>query len=388
MDPLLEDAPCGFVSFGDDGVITIANRTLQGVLGVDSLVGLHIESLMTLPSRIFFQTHLLPLIKMKGSAEEIYSAFKTSSGEEIPLLLNGRRTERDGKPANDCVVVPMRRRSEYEDEILAAKRAKEEAYEVLAGLKQLLEQKQQELIDRNCELETLRESLEERVEERTAALQAANSELQQLTYTIAHNLRAPMRAIMSTSRHLQEDLPQLEAEQAAMLERQALNAIVLSSLVDDHLAFVRLGQRPMQPVSLDLTELADRTMRDILAQGNPAGVLFQARSGLELVADPSMMRLALEHLLGNAVKFSPGGGTVTLGWSGERDAFFVQDEGIGLEPQFSSKIFLPFERLHLEGEFAGNGIGLSLVQRVVERHRGTVWVESEPGRGTTVYFRM
>ena len=129
MDELLNTAPCGFISFADDGRVLVVNATLLGWLGLveEELVGRHFESMLPPGARIFYQTYLFPLLKMHGRAEEIYVSLRGASGEDVPVLVNAARRERGGSAVNDCVLVPMRQRRRFEDELLAAKREAEEA---------------------------------------------------------------------------------------------------------------------------------------------------------------------------------------------------------------------------------------------------------------------
>ena len=129
MDELLNSAPCGFLAFADDGAILAANTTLLGWLGRtrEELTGRHVETLFPPGGRIFYQTHFFPLLKLHGRAEEIYFSLRGAAGEDVPVLANAARRERDGSHVNDCVLVPMRQRRRFEDEILAAKREAEEA---------------------------------------------------------------------------------------------------------------------------------------------------------------------------------------------------------------------------------------------------------------------
>ncbi|HEX8557465.1 MAG TPA: STAS domain-containing protein [Pyrinomonadaceae bacterium] len=129
MDELLNTAPCGFVAFADDGTILAANETLRGWLGLGAgeLVGRRFETLLPGAGRIFYQTHLFPLLRMHGRVEEVYLSLRSKAGEVLPVLVNAARRERDGSPVNDCVLVPMRQRRRFEDEILAAKQEAEEA---------------------------------------------------------------------------------------------------------------------------------------------------------------------------------------------------------------------------------------------------------------------
>ncbi len=136
MDELLNNAPCGFLAFADDGTIRTANATLLGWLGYaeGGLCGRHFESVLPPGGRIFYQTHFFPLLKLHGKAEEIYLSLRTSGGEDVPVLVNAARRERQGSAVNLCVFVPMRQRRRFEDEILAAKSEAEEANRVKDAL--------------------------------------------------------------------------------------------------------------------------------------------------------------------------------------------------------------------------------------------------------------
>src|SRR4051812_38223358 len=129
MDDLLDKAPCGFLAFADDGTIRLINSTLLELLGNgrDDLIGRRVESILTVGGRIFYQTHFFPLLRLHGKVEEVYLSLKSRSGNELPVLVNAVRRERDGAVFNDCILVPIHQRSQYEDEILQAKRVAEEA---------------------------------------------------------------------------------------------------------------------------------------------------------------------------------------------------------------------------------------------------------------------
>lgn len=130
MDELLNRAPCGFLTFTDDGIIRAVNETLLRLLLMDAgdgLVEKHVDAILPVASRIFYQTHFFPLLKLHGKAEEIYLSLRSKSGEEIPVLVNAVRRERDNEEVTDCIIIPMRLRRRYEDEILEAKREAEEA---------------------------------------------------------------------------------------------------------------------------------------------------------------------------------------------------------------------------------------------------------------------
>jgi signal transduction histidine kinase len=398
MDAILDRMPAGYLAFGDDGVIVATNATLCAILAcpTESLVGKHLENILTVPGRIFYQTHVFPLLKMQGYVNEVYVSARCGAGEEVPLLINAVRRDMGGITLNECVVVAMRRRNEYEDEILKAKRAaetanaeKDRALEALEVAQTELLRKQEELRIRNCQLEEMQETLEQQVKERTARLERQTAELQSFNYSIAHDFRAPLRALVYTSRFLREEgAAQLTEEQAQLLDRQIYNANRLSRLVDDLLQYSRLSLQEVHPVPIDLTAIARAARDKVLADLGRDDVTFHIPAGIAAVGDASLIQVVLENLFDNAAKFSPGGGVV---WFGEQDQggeriYFVRDEGIGLDMSYAHKIFEPFQRLHHDDEYSGTGIGLALVERIVSRHDGRVWVESELGRGSTFFF--
>lgn len=164
MDDLLNTAPCGFLSFRDDGKILMVNATLLNILRYDSegLKGDHIHSILSVASRLLFQTHLFPLLKLHGKMDEIYLSLRSKDGDDVPVLMNAIRNERNKKIFNDCILMPVRRRNEYEDPILRLKKAAEEATSLInkvnASLEETgkaLDEKQTELLEANTRLETL-----------------------------------------------------------------------------------------------------------------------------------------------------------------------------------------------------------------------------------------
>ncbi len=247
---------------------------------------------------------------------------------------------------------------------------------------------------RQLEQEHMRQlamELEGRVAERTAQLVAANEELEAFCYSVSHDLRTPLRAIASTSRILLEDAgTKLEQEEIEYLKRQETAATRLGTLIDDLLQLSRLGRRTLEKRELDFTALAREVFEEILAKDWTVAPTLEIENGLVAKADPGMLRLLLLNLIDNGCKYSPEGAHLCIGWKWHRDhpVYYVKDTGIGFDMNYAHKIFLPFERLHLENEFPGTGIGLASVERIVRRHGGRVWVESEQGKGSTFYFTL
>lgn len=231
------------------------------------------------------------------------------------------------------------------------------------------------------------ELLERRVEERTADLLAAVRELEGFTYSVSHDLRAPLRAIVATSSMLIEDASEhLSESDRSLLERQASNARRLGVLIDDLLQMSRIARSQMRWQEVDLSSLADEVLTELRDRPWPQNVTVEIEPCLSGIGDARLLRFVLQNLLENAYKFSPDGGTIRFGREGQ--AFFVSDEGIGFDMQYASKLFLPFERLVLERDYPGTGIGLANVQRIIQRHHGSVWAQSELGHGATFYFTL
>lgn len=238
----------------------------------------------------------------------------------------------------------------------------------------------------------LNAELEHRVSERTAQLEAANKELESFSYSVSHDLRAPLRAVDGFSRILEEDYGTTLDDAARELIRVVrTNAQKMGQLIDDLLAFSRLGRQALSRVETDMTELARDAYSSL--EATCGGVALDLAPLPTAQCDPALMRQVWINLLSNACKFS-GGRTVprieVTGWKGQGDdcVYCVRDNGVGFDMAYYGRLFGVFQRLHSEEQFPGTGVGLAIVQRVISRHGGRVWAEGKPNEGAAFFFAL
>src|SRR5277367_3918033 len=226
-----------------------------------------------------------------------------------------------------------------------------------------------------------------------AELMIANDELESFSYSVSHDLRAPLRTIDGFSHALLEDCAdRLNDEERSHLNRIRAATQRMGFLIDDLLSLSRISRTAMHSQSLDISALARAIANELQATQPERKIELRIAEGLQVMADRSLVRIALENLLGNAWKFTskrdlahiefgqaPVAGTL---------AFFVRDDGAGFDPAYSDRLFGAFQRLHSMSEFPGTGVGLATVQRIVHRHRGRIWAESAIDRGATFYFTL
>lgn len=243
------------------------------------------------------------------------------------------------------------------------------------------------------DLKHLNAELEERVAERTQQLAAANKELESFSYSVSHDLRAPVRAIAGFSKLLTDQHEgELNDEAKRKLGIVRSEAARMGALIDDLLAFSRLGRQSLQFARVDMAELVRMNFDTLAAASEGPKPTLRLGSLPRGNGDRSLLAQVWINLLANAIKFSSKKSNPTVEVSAISDEkehiYYVRDNGAGFDPRYASKLFGVFQRLHASDEFTGTGVGLALVQRIIARHGGRVWAEGAPGEGATFYFTL
>ncbi len=383
---LWSSAPCGLLSFTDDGCIEAINDSLLEMLGHarGEVSGRHVETLLSLASRIFYQTHLFPMLRMQGKAKELHLALRPKRGEDIPVLVNAIRVEREGAFVNHCALMPVRERSKYEDELLKAKRAAEDALRSNA-----------ELIRARQELELRARELDRKI----SSLEQKNQELTRISGILSHDLREPLRKLSVFScLFTQEDRSSMSLTGQRSLDRIKAVSARMDQLVTALQQFVALDVADEPIEDVDLNEVVDNARQLVFERVGLGQAMLQLEALPVIQGRRRQLMLLFFHLLDNAVKFRRPDVSPRIditcqqlqhnSFRAIKDKYcytdFVRivlsDNGSGFENRFSDYVFEALRKL--DPSTPGPGVGLAMCRKVAENHNGSISVESEPGQGT------
>ena len=298
---------------------------------------------------------------------------------EFQLALADSRRPGGPEPPSESIEIVAQRRdgSEFPAELSLARWQTRDALYFTGILSDITPRKQTEL----------------ELHSRTTELEALNRELESFSYSVSHDLRAPLRAIDGFSQALLEDYADRLGEPARdYLQRVRAGAQRMGTLIDDLLNLARVTRAEMRNERVDMTALAEEIVSELRSESPTRTVDFHVQDGMQDRADARLLRIALQNLLNNAWKFTSKrpqaliqfGKTTTEAGA----TYFVSDNGAGFDPAYAQRLFGAFQRLHTSAEFPGTGIGLATVQRIVRRHGGSLWAEGSVGRGATFYFTL
>lgn len=243
-------------------------------------------------------------------------------------------------------------------------------------------------------IKQLNEELEERVVERTAQLEYANKELESFSYSVSHDLRAPLRSINGYANALIEDYaPKLDDDGKRMLGIVINSARRMGQLIDDLLAFSRLGRQTLSKIEINMDDFVKQIMDELIGEENGRDIVYEIKPMGKVLADTAMIRQVWINLLSNALKYSQKKekSIIEVGIlsnNGEQKTFYVQDNGAGFDMAYRNKLFGVFQRLHKVSEFEGTGVGLALTKRIIDKHGGQIWAEAKLDKGATFYFSL
>lgn len=353
MDDLLNRAPCGFLSFAGDSKIVMVNATLLDSLGyeLEEVRGRHVETFLPVASRIFYQTHFFPLLKLHGRVEEVYLSLRAKNGAEVPVLANAKLREHEGVIVYDCILMQMRQRNQYEDEILQAKKMAEEAT---------------------------------RAKDEFLAV-------------VSHELRTPLTAILGWARMMKTGKLD-DATAARALDTIERNAEAQNQLIEDLLDFSRIisGKIRLDVGRVEPDSLVEAALNVVRPAADAKSIRLQSvldpRAG-PVSGDPGRLQQVMWNLLSNAIKFTPKGGRVQVRLARVNSSveITVSDTGQGINAEFLPYVFERFRQADhtTTRQHSGLGLGLAITKHIVELHGGTIRAVSPgEGQGTSFILRL
>ena len=254
-----------------------------------------------------------------------------------------------------------------------------------------LRQANDQILASTAEIRELNESLDLRVKQRTAELEAINRELEAFSYSVSHDLRAPLRTVDGFSLALEEDYADAVGDAGKDFIRRIRAGVQrMGQLIDALLQLSRITRADLESADFDMSALANSVAAVLQQENSDRHVEFRIEPDLSATGDPRLVRIALENLLGNSVKFTSRrpAALIEFGWDPALQAYFVRDNGAGFDMTYADRLFSAFHRLHGDKDFKGSGIGLATVSRIVHRHHGKIWAESQVDNGATFFFSL
>ena len=385
---LLDHAPCGFVSFRDDGVIVHVNSTLLERLDFprDDLLGKHFETLLGMGSRIFYQTHFFPLVRLHGRAQEVFMLLRARDGSDVGMLCNATRRSNE---VTDCVFMEVQERRKFEEALLQARQAAEHDSSLLEQQAVELEMQSEALHSANQTLQTLNEELEKQ----RAAADEANHAKSNFLAVMSHELRTPLNAIGGYVQLLEMEVHgPVTQEQLGALSRIDRAQRHLLRLINDVLNLSRIEagrvDYVVEPVPVAEVVKSVLPMVEPQIESKQLDLVSSVASDLVASADREKVQQILLNLLTNALKFTGHGGSICVeaGNASETDIFIrVIDTGVGIPAEMLEKVFEPFVQVDATHSRSaeGTGLGLAISRDLARGMRGDLRTRPTEGKGST-----
>jgi len=320
-----------------------------------------------------------------GQKADFYFEGEQETYQLVQSLFNGVE--------NTIYVESLQRRRDGEERLLAwyCRVLKDESGIVIGALSSALDITERKQAEEKIKI--LNESLEQRVIERTGQLEDANKELEAFAYSVSHDLRAPLRAIDGFSKFVLDDYEnKLDSEGKRLLHLIRSNTQKMDQLITDLLALSRVTRCELNYSGIDMTQMGISMFNEIKAPDVPDKISLKVDTLPEAYADPTYIRQVWSNLIANAIKFSSKEKKPSIKICGRTEngfnVYYVKDNGVGFNPEYTNKLFGVFQRLHKSDDFEGTGVGLAIVQRIIHRHGGKVWAEGEEGKGATFWFSL
>ncbi len=409
---ILDHAAYGIISTTPDGLVTSFNLAAERLLGFEAqeVVGKQTPALWHDPEEIAQRARELSrelgvtiapgfdvfaALPREGLPDQREWTFIRKNGTRVPAFLSiaALRSERGEITGYAGLAYDVTERRQAEE---ALRKLNEELERRVKERTADLQARGDELKDNQRALMNIVEDLHEKtmaLEATNERLEAVNSELEAFSYSVSHDLRAPLRGVDGFSQALLEDYSdKLTDEGKHYLHRIRSGAQRMGQLIDDMLKLSRVTRGEMQMERVSLSTFALEILRDLARREPERRVTTTIAPEVVVVGDVRLLKIVLENLLGNAWKFTSKRpeATIEFGLSRQNDrlAYFVRDNGAGFDAAYSGRLFGAFQRLHTTEEFPGTGVGLATVQRIIHRHGGRIWAESQVGEGATFYFTL
>jgi PAS domain S-box-containing protein len=354
---MAEKAPVGLLLLGADGIIQWANLAELELLGYarQDYVGKNAAEFYVDPSE---GRNVLARLARGETLREHQTNLRARDGALRNVLISSSADMEDGH---------LLRARLFTQDITGRRRAEEEIHRL------------------NLELE-------QRVQQRTAQLEATNKEMESFSYSVSHDLRAPLRALRGFTEVLLElHASQLDSRGQDFLRRACSASFQMERLIEDLLKLAQVSRAELQAEEVNLSSLADDIASELAHSDSSRTAQFLIASDCSARGDPRLLRLALDNLLRNSWKFSSKRADARIEFGkidGQEPAYFVRDNGAGFDMAYSKRLFGVFQRLHAASEFPGTGVGLATVQRIINRHGGRAWATGAVNQGATFYFTL